>query len=212
MLNSLSGVITSFSSNRTPRNDDDANKLEHHRFWQIVADYKVNILYAREDGLEHMVAAELDAEERQSWETLRVVGLAFSEDNSEVIARCQELRFDYTKIISTTNLYETGQILFAHEAGDEVHHGLGEPFFGVAPLIVDDSGEVNEEIVAEGMLKLKHSWPSQNRLIVPNIGLESVEKTESLVGQWEKNGSYINTGLRVKRDASGHYFLSEKKV
>ena len=193
--------------------DDDANLIGHHRFWQIVADYKVNILYAREDGLEQMVVAELDAEERRSWETLRVVGLAFSEDNAEVIARCQELRFDYTKIISTTNLYGTGQILFAHEAGDEVYHGLGEPFFGIAPLIVDEeNGEIIEELVAEGMLKLKYSWPSQNRLILPNVGLQSADKTEALVGQWEKNGSYINTGLYVRRDASGHYFLSEKKL
>lgn len=192
--------------------DDDANKLDHHRFWQIVSDYKVNILYAREDGLENMVVPDLGDQEKASWETLRVVGLAFSEDNAAIIKRCQELSPSYCKIISTTNLYGTGQILFAHEAGEEACHGLGEPFFGICPLIVDDAGEEIEQIVAEGMLKLRYSWPSQNRLILPNVGLESAEKTEALVGQWEKNGSYINTGLRVKRDASEHYFLSEKKV
>ncbi|MGH1429350.1 MAG: AMP-binding protein [Arenicella sp.] len=192
--------------------DEDANKLDHHRFWDIVRDYQVNILYVREDGLEHMVVSDLDEVERQSWESLRVVGLSFSEDNAQVLARCKELRFDYCKIISTTNLLNTGQILFAHEAGEGVLHGLGEPMFGVAPFIVNEQGEEIEEVEAEGMLKLRYSWPSQNRLILSNDQPESAEKTDALVGQWEKEGSYINTGLHVRRDESRHFFLTQKKV
>jgi len=192
--------------------DEDANNLEHHRFWDIVRDYQVNILYVREDGLEHMVVSDLDEIERQSWESLRVVGLSFSEDNADVLARCKELRFDYCKIISTTNLLNTGQILFAHEAGEGVLHGLGEPVFGIAPFIADENGNEVQEVVAEGMLKLRYSWPSQNRLILSNDKSQSAEKTEALVGQWEKEGSYINTGLHVRRDASKHFFLTQKKV
>lgn len=192
--------------------DEDANKLEHHRFWDIVRDYQVNILYVREDGLEHMVVSDLDEVERQSWESLRVIGLSFSEDNAEVLERCKELRFDYCKIISTTNLLNTGQILFAHEAGEGVLHGLGEPFFGVAPIIVNEQGQEVEELEAEGSLKLRYSWPSQNQLILSNDEPEVAEKTDALVGQWEQNGSYINTGLYVRRDASNHFFLTQKKV
>ena len=192
--------------------DEDANKLDHKRFWGIIHDYQVNILYAREDGLEHMVVSDLDTVEQQSWESLRVVGLAFSEDNADVLARCKELSFDYCKIISTTNLLNTGQILFAHEAGEGKFHGLGEPVFGIDPLIVDDEGQEIQELEAEGMLKLRHSWPSQNRLLLGNDESETAEKTEALVGQWEKNRSYINTGLHVRRDQSKHFFLTQKKV
>jgi len=149
--------------------------------------------------------------EKESWESLRVVGLAFSEHNESVIRRCQELSFDYCKIISTTNLLNTGQILFAHEASEDAQHGLGEPFFGVAPMIVDDKGSEIEEIEAEGMLKLRYSWPSQNKLIKPYQGIISKEQSDALVGQWENQGEYINTGLYVKRDASSHYFLTSKK-
>ena len=192
--------------------DEDANKLDHQRFWGIVRDYHVNILYAREDGLEQMVVSDIDAIERQSWESLRIVGMAYSQDNADVLARCKELSFDYCKIISTTNLLNTGQILFAHESGEGVLHGLGEPVFGIDPLIVDEQGNEIEELEAEGLLKLRHSWPSQNRLILSNDQSESAEKTEALVGQWEQNGSYINTGLHVRRDASNHFFLTQKKV
>ena len=192
--------------------DEDANKLDHTRFWGIIHDYQVNILYAREDGLEHMVVSDLDTVEQQSWESLRVVGLAFSEDNADVLARCKELSFDYCKIISTTNLLNTGQILFAHEAGEGELHGLGEPVFGIDPLIVDDEGQEIQELEAEGMLKLRHSWPSQNRLLLGNDESETADKTEALVGQWEKNRSYINTGLHVRRDQSKHFFLTQKKV
>lgn len=192
--------------------DEDANKLDHKRFWGIIHDYQVNILYAREDGLEHMVVSDLDTVEQQSWESLRVVGLAFSEDNADVLARCKELSFDYCKIISTTNLLNTGQILFAHEAGEGELHGLGEPVFGIDPLIVDDEGQEIQELEAEGMLKLRHSWPSQNRLLLGNDESETADKTEALVGQWEKNRSYINTGLHVRRDQSKHFFLTQKKV
>ena len=142
---------------------------------------------------------------------MRVVGLAFSEDNVDVINRCQELSFDYCKIISTTNLLNTGQILFAHEAGEDALHGLGEPFFGIAPIIVDDNGVEITDLQAEGMLKLRYSWPSQNKLILPYQGMASGESCEALVGQWENNGSYINTGLYVRRDESYHYFLTKKK-
>lgn len=192
--------------------DEDANKLDQQRFWGIVRDYQVNILYVREDGLEQMVVSDINEVERQSWESLRIVGLAFSEDNANVLSRCKELSFDYCKIISTTNLLNTGQVLFAHEAGEGVLHGLGEPFFGIDPLIVNDEGQEIEELEAQGMLKLRYSWPSQNRLILSNDESESAEKTDALVGQWEKNGSYINTGLHVRRDDSKHFFLTEKKV
>ncbi len=192
--------------------DEDANKLNHQRFWGIVRDYQVNILYAREDGLEQMVVSDIDAIERQSWESLRVVGLAFSEDNADVLARCKELSFDYCKIISTTNLLNTGQILFAHEAGEGSLHGLGEPVFGIDPLIVDEQGQEIQELEAEGMLKLRHSWPSQNRLLLANDESETAAKTEALVGQWEQKGSYINTGLHVRRDQSKHFFLTQKKM
>jgi len=191
--------------------DADANELDHHRFWEIVRQHQVNILYAREDGLENMVLSDLDTIEKESWESLRVVGLAFSEDNQSVIHRCQELSFDYCKIVLTTNLLNTGQILFAHEVSENVQHGLGEPFFGIAPLIVDDQGNEIEALEAEGMLKLRYSWPSQNKLIKPYEGIIPEEQSDALVGQWENKGEYINTGLYVKRDASSHYFLTSEK-
>ena len=190
--------------------DEDANQIEHQRFWGIVRDYAVNILYVREDGLEHMVVSDLEEVEKQSWESLRVIGLAFSEDNQQVLTRCKELKFDHCKIILTTNLLNTGQILFAHEAGESASLGLGEPFFGIAPIIVDQAGEEISTLEAEGELKLKYSWPSQNRLIHSSDHEDSSENTETIVGQWEKNGQYINTGLHVRRDSSKHFFLVEK--
>ena len=192
--------------------DEDANQIEHRRFWSIVRDYGVNILYVREDGLEQMVVSGLDEIEKQSWESLRVVGLAFTQDNAQVLSRCKELSFDYCKIISTTNLLNTGQILFAHEAGEGVLHGLGEPLFGIDPIIVDDNGQEIDDVEAEGMLKLRYSWPSQNRLITSNMNSKIVKDEEVIVGQWERQGAFINTGLYVQRDATNHFFLTQKKV
>jgi len=193
--------------------DGDANLLDSSRFWQIVSEYDVNLLYAREDGLAKMVAADAGMIERESWQNLRVVGLAFSENNETVIAKCQELSFDYCTVVTTTNLLNTGQILFAYATtdADVVVGGLGDPFFGIQPVLVDESGEVaSNDGEVQGDLKLLNSWPSQNRILYANEGQDSVENESGIVGQWQKNQSYINTGLSVTRDPAGHYHLLEK--
>lgn len=194
--------------------DGDATLLNYSRFWEIVATYEVNLLYVREDGLENMITYNTDAIERQSWKNLRVVGLAASENNQKVIEKCEELRFDYCQIITTVNVLNTGQILFANAVGKGSAEGLGDPFFGVEPIIVDESGESRNQIEAKGELKLLRSWPAQNILLEQENFVrknnEDVTQQDVLVGQWHENHDYINTGLYVKRDVDGHYFLSKK--
>ena len=193
--------------------DGDANLLDSDRFWKIVSEYDVNLLYAREDGLAKMVAADAGKIERESWENLRVVGLAFSENNEEVIAKCQELSFDYCTVVTTTNLLNTGQILFAYATTDDdvVVGGLGDPFFGIQPVLVNESGELfSDDGQAQGDLKLLNSWPSQNRVLYANHDHDDTKNESTLVGQWEKDQSYINTGLSVTRDSAGHYHLLKK--
>lgn len=193
--------------------DGDANQLDSKRFWKIVSDYDINLLYAREDGLAKMVAADASMIERESWENLRVVGLAFSENNEEVIAKCQELSFDYCTVLTTTNLLNTGQMLFANATNDtnDVVGGLGDPFFGIESTLVNDAGEIiPNEGEAQGDLKLLNSWPSQNRVLYAKKDSDPQKKGSTLVGQWQNNQSYIHTGLSVKRDSTGRYHLIEK--
>lgn len=187
--------------------DGNANDLPYQRFWQIVEQYQVNILYARENGLETMVAYDAQVVERESWRSLRVVGLAYSENNQSVIDACQRLSFDHCVIITTTNLLNTGQILFAHTAAAQTENGMGDPFFGIIPVIVDDNGEPIEETVAKGRLKLAQSWPSQNCLTVHPGSVEVTDEPKPLVGQWQRDREYIHTGLNVSRTANGNFYL-----
>ncbi len=198
--------------------DGDANLLNYSRFWEIVSSYEVNLLYVREDGLENMIAYDSEAVERQSWQNLRVVGLAASENNQKVLKKCEELRFDYCQIVTTVNVLNTGQILFANAVGRGAAEGMGDPFFGVEPIIVDEEGKSIDVMEAEGELKLLNSWPAQNMLLTVNEFEKNPESESSdkqdyqdiIVGQWHKNDEYIHTGLSAKRDAEGNYFLSEK--
>lgn len=194
--------------------DGDANQLNSYDFWEIVSKYDVNLLYAREEGLAKMVAADAGIIERESWKNLRVVGLGFSENKKEVIAKCQELSFDYCTVVTTTNLLNTGQILFAYATtdADVVAGGLGDPFFGIQPVLVDESSEIiSADVEAKGDLKLLSSWPSQNRILYTDEDHDPLQNESGLVGQWQKNQSYINTGLSVTRDSAGHYHLLENK-
>lgn len=190
--------------------DGNAHQLDSTRFWQIVSDYEVNLLYVREDGLENMVAYDVAAVERQSWQSLRVVGLAFSENNQDIIAKCQELSFDHCQIITTTNLLNTGQILFAHKASQQGDGGIGDPFFGIVPVLVNEAGEVLSESQAQGDLKLLYSWPSQNRILFAEHAEQTPGEERPIVGQWQQNQSFIHTGLSVERNQNGNYFLTKK--
>tara|TARA_B100002052_G_C15749791_1_gene537197 strand:- start:111 stop:965 length:855 start_codon:yes stop_codon:yes gene_type:complete len=76
-----------------------------------------------------------------------------------------------------------------------------KPFFGIQPVILNESGKELNEGSAEGLLAIKHSWPGQMRTIYGN-------HTRFFDTYFSQFKGYYFTGDGAKRDADGYYWIT----
>jgi len=173
------------------------------RYWQIVDDLKVNILYTAPTAIRALVREgdeHVTRYSRESLRTLGTVGEPISPDTwdwyHKVVGggRCN--------IVDTWWQTETGGILITPLPGiTPTKPGSATlPFFGVRPLLVDDEG--NElEGATSGNLCLKHSWPGQAR----TIHGDHRRFHETYFDRFK--GLYF-TGDGCRRDEDGYYWIT----
>lgn len=151
-----------------------------------------------------MEAQGLKFLEGKSLESLRVLGTVGEPINEEAWEWYHKnIGKEKCPIVDTWWQTETGGILISSLAGvTPVKPSFATlPFLGVEPLIVDANGKEIKEIIAEGNLCIRKSWPGQARTVYKDH--------ERFIQTYFTTypGMYF-TGDGCKRDYDGNYRIT----
>jgi len=174
------------------------------RYWQIVDDLGVNIFYTAPTAIRAIAREGDELLEKSSRESLRILGTVGEPINPET------WRWYYEKvgngncaIVDTWWQTETGGILITPLPGiTPTKPGSATlPFFGVMPLLMDESGQIIEGNDVSGNLCLAQSWPGQAR----TVWGDHHRFYETYFSQYP--GFYF-TGDGCRRDEDGYYWIT----
>ena len=173
------------------------------RFWQIVAQHKVNIFYTAPTALRALMRFGEDPVRKHSLESLRLLGTVGEPINPEAWEWYHRVVGEgRCPIVDTWWQTETGGIMITPLAGA---HALKpgsatRPFFGIEPVLLDNDG--NEiEGAGEGTLVLKRPWPGQMRTVYG-------DHQRFVETYFTAHPGYYTTGDGARRDADGDYWIT----
>ncbi len=180
------------------------NYPDFGRFWQIVEKHNVNIFYTAPTALRALMREGnkyVDKFDRSSLKLLGTVGEPIKEPEwnwyYEIVGenRCP--------IVDTWWQTETGGILISpFPAFSELKQGSAMlPFFGIEPVLLDESGNEVQGNPAFGYLAIKSSWPGQMRSIYG-------DHQRFYDTYFSKFKNYYFTGDGARRDSEGDYWLT----
>ena len=174
------------------------------RYWQIVEDLEVNILYTAPTAIRALARAgneHVERYDRSSLRTLGTVGEPISPDAwrwyHDVVGggRCD--------VVDTYWQTETGGIIVTPLAGiTETKPGSATlPMFGVHPVIMNEDGSSAEGEATSGLLAIDASWPGHAR----TIWGDHQRFRETYFSKFP--GIYF-TGDGCRRDEDGYYWIT----
>jgi len=173
------------------------------RFWEVIDKHKVSIFYTAPTAIRSLMAAGEGPVMATSRASLRLLGSVGEPINPEAWEWYHRVVGEgRCPIVDTWWQTETGGILISPLPGatDLKPGSATKPFFGVAPEIVDASGEVLEG-ACEGNLVIADSWPGQARTVFGDH--ERFVQTYFTAYP----GKYF-TGDGARRDADGYYWIT----
>ena len=136
------------------------------RFWDIVAKYKVNILYTAPTAIRSLMGFGLDPVKDKDLSSLKVLGTVGEPINEEAWHWYDEqIGKKKSPVVDTWWQTETGGVLISNLAGitPAKPSWATLPLPGVQPLLVDESGKEvtvkDEDGVYKGNLCIKAPWP-----------------------------------------------------
>jgi acetyl-CoA synthetase len=178
------------------------NWPENDRFWKIVDDHKVTILYTAPTAIRAFTKWGDEWVEKHSLASLRLLGTVGEPINPESwMWYHRMIGKERCPIVDTYWQTETGAIVIGPLPG-AVATKPGSatlPFFGVVPEVVTKEGKPVPDGQG-GLLVFRRPWPSMARTIYGDH--ERYEKA-----YWsEVPGSYF-TGDGARRDADGYFWL-----
>ncbi|MBI4913491.1 MAG: acetate--CoA ligase [Acidobacteria bacterium] len=175
------------------------------RYWQVVDDLGVNILYTAPTALRALAQAGDEWVKKYKRTSLRILGTVGEPINPEVWRWYHDVCGDgRCTIVDTWWQTETGGILITPLPGvTPTKPGSATlPFFGVKPVIVDASnGQVQEGNDVRGALCLASPWPGQAR----SIWGDHRRFRETYFTQYQ---GYYFTGDGARRDEDGYYWIT----
>jgi acetyl-CoA synthetase len=178
------------------------NWPEPDRFWRIIEDYGVNILYTAPTAIRAFIRWGNDWVKKHDLSSLRLLGSVGEPINPEAWMWYYEvIGGGRCPIVDTWWQTETGAIMITPLPGAIAQKpGSGTlPFFGVDPAVVDERGEEVAPNVG-GKLIIRRPWPSMLRTIYGDD--ERFEKQ-----YWsEFPGRYL-TGDGARRDEDGYFWI-----
>ena len=175
------------------------------RFWAVCEKHKVNQFYTAPTAIRSLISMGTEWVGKHDLSSLKVLGTVGEPINPEawnwydkVIGKGR------LPIIDTWWQTETGGHMIAPIPGAiPTKPGSATlPFFGIKPVILDSvTGEEQTEIVAEGLLAFKDSWPGLMRTL-----WNDHERFESAYfGIFD--GYYV-AGDGCRRDSDGYYWIT----
>ncbi len=174
------------------------------RFWEIVDQHKVNIIYTAPTALRSLMGMGEEPVNRTKRSTLKVMGSVGEPINPEawewyyrVVGKSRR------PIVDTWWQTETGGIMISALPGvNPLKPGSATiPFFGVRPEILNPEGKVKKGNGVEGVLAIADSWPGQMRTVYG----DHKRFEETYFAPYP--GKYF-TGDGAKRDEDGDYWIT----
>ena len=178
------------------------NWPEPDRFWKIVQDYRVNILYTAPTAIRALIRWGDQWVAKHDLSSLRLLGTVGEPINPEAwIWYHKRIGGGRCPIVDTWWQTETGTILITPLPGaTPTKPGSATlPFFGVDAAIVDEKGsEVGANV--GGKLIIRRPWPAMLRTIYG-------DKERYKKQYWsEFPGNYL-TGDGARRDEDGYFWI-----
>ncbi len=168
------------------------------RFWEVIAKHKVNIFYTAPTAIRALMQKGDEFVEGHDLSSLRVLGTVGEPINEEAWDwYFEKVGGKKCPITDTWWQTETGGVMIASLAGvaDSKPAHAGFPLPGIAPILLDDSGNEVSEIGKVGNLCFAQAWPSMAR---------GVWGDEEKFLTYFQNGRY-SAGDGAFRDADGLY-------
>ncbi len=178
------------------------NWPEPDRFWRIIENYGVNVLYTAPTAIRGSIRWGDAWVKKHDLSSLRLLGSVGEPINPQAWMWYHEkIGGGRCPIVDTWWQTETGAIMITPLPGaTPTKPGSGTlPFFGIDAAIVDEKGEEVSPNVG-GKLIIRRPWPSMLRTIYGDK--ERYKKT-----YWsEFKGSYL-TGDGARRDKDGYFWI-----
>ncbi len=174
------------------------------RYWQVVDDLEATIFYTAPTALRALVREGDDWVKGSSRKSLRILGSVGEPINPEIWRWYHDVVGEgRCAVVDTWWQTETGGILIAPLPGaTPTKPGSATlPFFGVDPVIVDESGAELEGNDVSGNLCLRGSWPGQAR----TIWGDHSRFRDTYFSRFP--GLYF-TGDGCRRDVDGYYWIT----
>jgi acetyl-CoA synthetase len=133
------------------------------RFWGIVDEYKVNILYTAPTAIRSLMGYGLGPVNAHNLSSLKVLGSVGEPINEEAWQWMHDnIGKGRCPIVDTWWQTETGGIMISNMAGvtPAKPSYATLPLPGVDPILVDESGKEIRENNVSGNLCIRHPWPS----------------------------------------------------
>ena len=180
------------------------NYPDFGRFWQVVEKHNINIFYTAPTALRALMKEGNTWVEKYDRSTLRLLGTV-----GEPIKEPEWLWYynivgaNRCPIVDTWWQTETGGILMTPlPAATPLKPGSATyPFFGIEPVILDESGNEVEGNPATGYLCIKTAWPGIMRTVYG-------DHERFLDTYFRRFPGYYMTGDGVLRDEDGYYWIT----
>jgi len=179
------------------------NYPDTSRWWQIVDKYKVNIFYTAPTALRALMKEGEGPVKKTSRKSLKLLGTVGEPINPEAWLWYYKIIGDSRcPIVDTWWQTETGGILISPQPGaiDLKPGSATKPFYGIKPVIVDESGKVLKG-ACRGRLCMAQSWPGQMRTVYG----DHQRFIDTYFSQFD--GKYF-TGDGCRRDEDGYYWIT----
>src|SRR6266496_4406267 len=178
------------------------NWPEPDRFWKIIEEYRVNILYTAPTAIRAFIRWGDHWVVKRDLSSLRLLGTVGEPINPEAwMWYYKNIGGGRCPVVDTWWQTETGSILITPLPGAiPTKPGSATlPFFGVDPAVVDAKGHEVEPNVG-GKLIIRRPWPSMLRTIYG-------DKARYRQQYWsEFKGNYV-TGDGARRDEDGYFWI-----
>jgi len=174
-----------------------------NRFWEIIDKHKVNIFYTAPTAIRALMAHGDEPVTSTSRESLKLLGTVGEPINPEAWEWYYNIVGDKRcPIVDTWWQTETGSVLITPLPGatDLKPGSATKPFFGVAPALVDEQGNILEG-ETEGNLVITRPWPGQMRTVYG----DHKRFHETYFSMYP---GYYFTGDGARRDADGYYWIT----
>lgn len=177
---------------------------DYGRFWRLVEKHKINIFYTAPTAIRALMKEGDEWPNQYDLSSLRLLGTVGEPiKEPEWMWYYKVIGKERCPIVDTWWQTETGGILITPLPGaTPMKPGSATlPFFGVEPVLLDETGKELNGKPAAGFLAIKRAWPALMRTVYGNH--ERFRQT-----YFSRFPGYYFTGDGARRDEDGYYWIT----